>query len=260
MGAFDSIKKSLEKSANEAKNSVQDLSKKAKDIDIADMTDSVKNLARKGGGIVESIRAKNELEKSTVKSALQQTKNDSSLISTEAALKIIYYLIAVDGQIQQNELEKFDAIGHEMDSQFGMHKDAILKECQEKVQKAKEDDEYYYGIRECVHDEIQNSVNGGTGDIQGKLLIWDLLAVSASDGECSQVELLLIRYIAHVLQINQTVLLEMESTVQTMLALDKEEQWLKNSRREYAAVESELNEIADRRQTIMTGIGALITD
>ena len=56
------------------------------------------------------------------------------------------------------------------------------------------------------------------------------------------------------------VLKEMEGAIRTMMALTEEERILRSSERKYAEVEPYMNEVADRRQTIMMNVHALMLD
>jgi hypothetical protein len=62
------------------------------------------------------------------------------------------------------------------------------------------------------------------------------------------------------MNIDMSVMLEMEASVQTLLAIRKEEEFLKASNRKYAEVEVHMNEIADRKNVIMQSVQALMTD
>jgi hypothetical protein len=52
--------------------------------------------------------------------------------------------------------------------------------------------------------------------------------------------------------------MEMEHTIRTLMAIEQEEEWLRNSNRSYAIVESHMNELADRRNAVMRGVNALL--
>lgn len=62
------------------------------------------------------------------------------------------------------------------------------------------------------------------------------------------------------MEIDAIVIKEMEQAIQTLLALTEEEKVLKTSNRKYSEVEVYINEIADRKQTIMQNVRALMLD
>ena len=90
--------------------------------------------------------------------------------------------------------------------------------------------------------------------------MWDLLTVAYSEGEYSSNEKRLLRFIAKCLGVDYAILLEMEHTVRTLLAIEAEENWLKNTDRSYAVVEERVNELTERKNTIMLGIRTLMVD
>ena len=70
----------------------------------------------------------------------------------------------------------------------------------------------------------------------------------------------LIRYFSKRAGVEDTVLLEMEHTIRTLFTIEKEEEWLKSTDRPYRVIEERLNELADRKNTIMQGVNALVAD
>ena len=81
-----------------------------------------------------------------------------------------------------------------------------------------------------------------------------------SEGDYSTNERRLIRFAAKALDVDSTVLLEMEQTLRTITALNKEEEWLKSVNRPYSVVAEQVDKLKERRETIMTGVHALMED
>ena len=96
--------------------------------------------------------------------------------------------------------------------------------------------------------------------IRGKVLLWDLMTVSYSDNEKSVAERRLIRYVAESFGIEKTICIEMDQTIQTLIAVEKEIAWLKTTDRPYLEIEARINELADRKNAIMSGVQALLAD
>ena len=105
-----------------------------------------------------------------------------------------------------------------------------------------------------------NSQNSEEGNIRPTVLLWDLVSIAFAEKEYSANEKRLIRSVARTLGIDASILKEMESTIQTMTALNEEENVLKTANRRYSEVEPFINEIADRKQTIMQNMRALMLD
>lgn len=182
-------------------------------------------------------------------------------LSTEDALKIYYCLMSVDGQISPEEEQKYLQIGTEIDAEFIKHKDALADDCRKQIDEAADSEERYEMIHDLVSDLIRASKEKTSAStVRGKLILWNMYAIAYSDSEFSREEKQLIRYICRALQIDKSVPAEMEQTFRTLMAIDEEEKWLKTTNRPYSKVEERLNELADRKQTIMQSVYAMISD
>lgn len=69
----------------------------------------------------------------------------------------------------------------------------------------------------------------------------------------------MIQATAEELQIDKAVFLELESSLLTMLDLEKELSWIKTTDRPYLVIEAMVNEIADRKDAVMQGVKSLIS-
>lgn len=198
---------------------------------------------------------------------------DDRVIGKVTALQIIYYLMAVDGEICQAEEEKFDSIGNElmgneMDDSFDGYsfddvKQEILEECKEQLDKVVDQDEYYDVIREGVEACFEQEEDMYYSDdevIKGSMLIWNLLAIAFSDGEYSKDERRLIKMVGRKLNLDKTMFLELENSIKAVFALDKEEEWLKTTDRPYKTIEDMISEVSNRRDVIMQSVNELMED
>ena len=122
-----------------------------------------------------------------------------------------------------------------------------------------DEEEYFDFIRDYATKIIYKSEDTGDG-IGARTLIWDLLVVAFSEGDYSSNERRLIRFASNAMEIDQAVLLEMEQTLRTITALNKEEEWLKSLNRPYAVIAEQVDELKVRRETILTGLHALLAD
>ena len=80
---------------------------------------------------VKDIFKKKENEKADEEAESIQIQS----ISTKSALKIIYYMMAVDGELSPAEMEKYDLLGQEIAPDFSERKEGILAECQKQMDK-----------------------------------------------------------------------------------------------------------------------------
>ena len=179
-------------------------------------------------------------------------------ISTRNAIKIIYYLMAADGEIFHREEEKFDVIGSELDPDFAEDKEQIVKECRAQMEKVIDSEDYYDVLQDGVELAISSSVRAEDTFITPKLLVWDLLTIAYSDESYDDSERRLIKYIVRKLDIDKAVFLEMESSILTLMDLERELNWIKTTDRPYLTIENMVNELADRKNVIFESVKQLI--
>jgi len=278
------LKDTVEKSADSIKKSVSDAAEKmpesAKNINISE---SMKDMAGKGQSMMDILKAKgDELvssrkekedeTKAAIKNALRDKKGGEAVFSVRDALRIMYCMILIDGNVSEEEEEKFCEIGLACDQDFDACKKQLIDECNGVVQSESaqgidfvsiasvDSEEYYDQIHDYVGDLIKEENFYQTEGVRAKWLIWNLLAIAYSEGDYSTNERRLMRYIAKKSGVDNTVLLEMEHTFSTLFAIEKEEEWLKSSDRPYKVIEERVVELSNRKDAIMQGINALISD
>lgn len=278
------LKDTVEKSADSIKKSVSDAAEKmpesAKNINISE---SMKDMAGKGQSMMDILKAKgDELvssrkekedeTKAAIKNALRDKKGGEAVFSVRDALRIMYCMMLIDGNVSEEEEEKFCEIGLACDQDFDACKKQLIDECNGVVQSESaqgidfvsiasvDSEEYYDQIHDYVGDLIKEENFYQTEGVRAKWLIWNLLAIAYSEGDYSTNERRLMRYIAKKSGVDNTVLLEMEHTFSTLIAIEKEEEWLKSSDRPYKVIEERVVELSNRKNAIMQGINALISD
>lgn len=243
--AAKAIDKGVKKTAHSAAENIQEaagaVKAKAEEVDLPEK--------------VKDIFDKDEDDSMLVPEEIDGAK----VLSTESALKLIYYLMAVNGEIFHAEEEKFDLIGRELDPNFEEDREKIVRSCQAQMARAKEQNDYYTSIQKCVRAAIIISSPKQDSFITPKLLIWDLLAVAYSDDHYDDSEKKLIRYIVKRLNVNEAEFLEMESSFLTLMDIQKEIEWIKTTDRPYKTIETVVNELADRKTVILESVNDLIT-
>lgn len=191
--------------------------------------------------------------------------SDIVKISKEDAIKIIYYLMAVDGKICQAEEAKFDAIANELDASFGNYKNKIISECQTQLEKVIDPEEYYDVIQEGVCNAIDNSGSPSTSfdfyssKVSNRVVVWNLLTIAFSDGKYTNEERKLLKYVVRRMNVDKSIFLEMENTIKALFSIDNEINWIKGTSKSYAAIEAIVNELEDRRGVINNSMKELIT-
>ena len=206
--------------------------------------------------VKESFKKK---EKDTAKGKDDNNSLEIKIISTRCALKIVYYLMAADGEIFHSEEEKFDSIGKELDPDFAKNKEQIVKECQAQLDKVMEPDDFYDVLQDGVEDALLASRQTADSFITPKLLVWNLLTIAYSDEHYDETERKLIKYIVRKTNIDKAVFLEMESSILTLMDIEKELTWIKTTNRPYLVIEGMVNELADRKNVIFESVKDLIS-
>ena len=179
-------------------------------------------------------------------------------IATRNALQIIYYLMAADGTVCPSEEEKFDAIGIELDPDFADSKPAIIKNCQTQLEKVIDPEDYYDVLQDGVEDAIQHTSEAADTSITPKLLVWNLLTLAYSDKSCDKTERKLLKYIVRKLQVDKAVFLEMESSILTIMDIEKEITWIKTIEQPHLTIEARVNELTKRQTVIFDSVKDLI--
>ena len=286
MALFDlkKIKDSVSKSAGEVKKSISDAAEKlpdsAKSINISEFTKDIAgkgqemmgSLKTKGDELAASRKEKSDETKAALNAALADKKGSQAVFSVRDSLRIMYCLMLIDGAVSVEEEAKFSEIGLACDPDFDIYKKQLIDECcavaqSESAQgvefitlESEDSDEYYDQIHDYVGDLIKEENFYRTEGVGAKGLLWNLLAIAYSEGDYSANEKRLMKYIAMKSGVERTTLLEMEHTFSTLMAIEKEEEWLKSSDRPYKVIEERVAELSNRKDTIMQGINALVLD
>ena len=283
MGRFDKLKDAFSKAAETVANTGKQLSDNLKEVDLKNMADAVKNKteeiveAAKNTSpetVKESIKEirtnlseklatfkrNSEATDKAVEEALSLEINTVQRISAENALKIMYLMMACDNSVNREETDKFDLIARDMLQDRYSEKEQIVLWCKEVISSVEEKEDYYDTIRDSIARVMQEAMSLNDGTIDSKILLWNLVVIAYSDGEYSVDEGKILRFVAKTMGIDKAFIPEMESSIQALQAIEAEEKFLKSSDRRYEKIELELNELADRKATIIRGIHALILD
>ena len=256
MTLFDmkKIRESLSKSAGGIKKSFSAAAEKLPDAAKSiNLTDSMKDMAEKSQTMVDALQKRSE-----------------ALFSVRDALRIMYCLMLIDGTVIAEEESKFSEIGKAYDPDFDIYKKQLIDECVSVAQtetaqgvefvsiESEDSEEYYEQLHNYVGNLIQKENFYRTEGIRAKELIWNLLAIAYSEDEYSETEKQLIRFVAEQSGVHHSTLLEMEHELTSLIEIDKEEEALKSGSPSTEA-EEKLTLLAERKNTIMKGIDALIS-
>lgn len=234
-------------------NAADAVKEKTKELNIPDAKQAGDKVSEKINGILK----KSDNKKPSLKNTLK--KQSGIKISVRAALKIIYFLMSADEKILPGEEEQFDSVGKELDANFHEYKEQLIKECQSELNKVIDPEDYFDILRDGIDSALNISQNSETVFVAPKLLIWDLLSVAYSDGEYSDIERRLLKYVVRKSNIDKAVFLEMESSMMTLLDIQRESDWIKTTDRPYLEIEAMVNEIAERKNVIFESVLDLIS-
>lgn len=240
----------LKVTLNEAVDTVKE---KVKEVDFPD----IKQAGEEASERIKDLFKKTDEDKVSVE-VTEPTQNITG-ISTRAAIKIIYFLMAADGEIYHGEEEKFDAIGMELDPNFPNSKKEIVEECQAALDKVIDPEDYYDALQDGVSEALLSSKKAEGAIIAPKHLVWNLLSVAYSDEKYDDTERRFLKYIVRKLNIDKAVFLEMESSMLTLMDIERELSWIKTTDRPYLKIEAMVNELADRKNVIFKSVLDLIT-
>ena len=176
-------------------------------------------------------------------------------ISTKCALTLIYYLMASDNVITDDEKNNFVLIGIELDKNFSDEIEAIITVCTNTISQSSNRME---AIKNGIDISLTSPIYDNQQIISPKLLVWDLLTIACSDGQYDSSEKELIEYIVSKLDIEKAIYLEMENSILTLMDLDKEIKWIKSTNKQYLVIEENVNELENRKNTIFESVKTLI--
>lgn len=182
-------------------------------------------------------------------------------VSKKGALQAFYYLMAIDGNVSESEMEKFDELGAAFDPEdFPGYRDEVLSECRAHIDTAAVEDEVYDVIQEGLDQALENADEPVEEGVASRLLLWDMLSIAYSDDDFSDEEKRLIAHVSRKLKIEKDVYLEMDHLIKTAVAIMKELDTLNESNLPYSEVRPIVDEIEKRKLIITKAAEELIAD
>lgn len=263
------LKEMLQGAVDSAKDAVKDIDLSEAKEKIQKATDSTVEAVKKvklpevDTEGIKNIFKKKDAEQGSDSETTEEELKEAEVLSIKAiptrnAIKIFYYLMAADGEIFHSEEEKFDSIGQELDPNFAEHKEQIVNECQAQLDKVIDLEDYYDTLQDGIEDALTHMKVTDDSFITPKLLVWDMLTVAYSDEKYNEVEGKLLKYVVRKVNIDKAVFLEMESSILTLMDIEKELEWIKTTNKPYLTIEAMVNELNDRKSVIFESVKDLI--
>ena len=238
------IGKTLKKTLNEAGNATKKVAETVRDTAKEIDKDKVKEIFKK---------------KETKPKEIPLVPVDVQKIPLYSALKIIYYLMSVDGRVSQEEKDKFDVLGNDFVNDFASLKEILVEECKVSVVNTIDAVDYYDVVQEAVEDLLLTPIKSEDVCVSPKFVLWNLLAFAYSDENYAEAERRLIKYFVRKLNIDKAIFLELESSLVTLMDLEKELAWIKTTDKPYLTIEAIVKELENRKRVIFESIKDIIT-
>ncbi len=181
------------------------------------------------------------------------------VFETRSAIKIFYYLLAVDGTIDDVELGHFRSIGLSIDpGHFIDYSEELEMECKRTFLNA--EDEYYDLISEAIDEALTQEAKDDDQGITPRLLVWNLFAAAFSNNEYDESEKRLINHVARKTNVDKSIVLEMEQMMKTLSTIQNEINWASQANRPYPEIKPIVDELEKRQQVITESAEFLIAD
>ena len=261
------LKGKLQTVADAAASAVKDsgVQEKLEELKVADKVTGLIDTAKDGAAKLSEINVSDQVNGlvNAVKSiGVSGPEYDVTQdVPVTDALSIFYYLMAADGTVQEDELERFNSIFDDMGDSCIQSKEDLVFACQSHLKVNASAISPLIPAMTCV-DQTLLSISAIAEDevtISPKLLVWNLIAIAHSDGTFDDAERELVNHIARHVGVDETTLLEMESTVLTIYDIERELNWVKTTDRPYLVIESIVNELESRKAAAFEGVQALIS-
>ena len=183
------------------------------------------------------------------------------VFSRKGILAAFYYLMAIDGDISAQELEKLNEIREELAlDDYADFQEAISSEYENRMSAAFDDDDHFDLVLEGIDAALSQAQEEPEAGITPRLLIWNMLVMACSDGVYHDKERRIIKHIVRTAGVEKSVFLEMEQLVQTGVAIAKEILWLSASSKPYNEVQPMIAELENRQKVILIEAKALLKD
>ena len=180
-------------------------------------------------------------------------------ISIKSALKAYYFLLAIDGNIDDQEILCFRDICSETDNSADEYLKELISECDEIIKNAS-GSEFEEIIQEAFDEAVREEAIEPQKVIPSRLLLWNMLVLAYANNEYSSSERKMIGHAARILMVEKTVFLEMEQMARTASTLSKERAGYEQSERPYRVIRPIVDELDNRIGTILHAAKCLIDD
>ena len=182
-------------------------------------------------------------------------------ISVKNAVTVFCYLLHVDGEVTEHELEKLDEIGMELDKyHFLDYRDELLEACQKQLETFIDEEDSYDVLAEGVDKALYDSVGEDDDVVASRFLVWNMLTLAYEDEIYHHDERRLMKHIVRVCGIPADVFLEMEQIMRSAIEVNHERDWLSQSDRPYREIVPIMAQVEKRIENLSEAAKNLIAD
>lgn len=180
-------------------------------------------------------------------------------LDRKGLVQIIYGIMMTDGQISESEAKQFDEIGLEIDPDgFLEYKDNLVSDCNERLSKYIDDQDYYDILQEYIDSMIIDLEPEHL--VVPRYVIWNLFAVAYNEETLDMEEQRLIRHVARSLDMSKADYLELEQYMKSIVEMRLELKSLESSNKPYVEIRPRIELNKQRQKTIMDSVATLISD
>lgn len=180
-------------------------------------------------------------------------------LDRKGLVQIIYGIMMTDGQISESEAKQFDEIGLEIDPDgFLEYKDNLVSDCNERLSKYIDDQDYYDILQEYIDSMIVDLEPEHL--VVPRYVIWNLFAVAYNEETLDMEEQRLIRHVARSLDMSKADYLELEQYMKSIVEMRLELKSLESSDKPYVEIRPRIELNKQRQKTIMDSVATLISD
>ena len=181
-------------------------------------------------------------------------------LSVSDSLRIIYYLMAADGQLDQDELDQFAEFGTQLGPNTQVDSAEIIADCEKDLLQHASSISPLVSAMTCVDGVLYNPYQPTADEdfVVPKQLIWNMLAICFADGSFEASERELINHVAAHFGVDEVVVSEMEGSINALTDLERESDWVKRTGDSYLTIDPYVKEIESRKACILEGVQCLI--
>lgn len=177
------------------------------------------------------------------------------------ALSVLYYLILVDGQSQEHELQLFEQLGEQFDAaEFKACRETVIADCEKQVAGAADDFEHYELVAEGVDKTLARKPAAKGPQIPLSMVLWDMLAVAHADRTCSTEEERLIKHVVRVNKVDQRLYRQFVYTMNACVTVGVQLEAVENSSMSYSEAKPIVDELEHQRDVMVAGALDVIND